>query len=91
MRRIACRFELSHRIMAIRYLRRPPKPVERKTKRGAGKSPPQVLPQERAAMAKDLVYFCVVCGREHVSGGVRESDICSAQSQIDAVIKHTRP
>ena len=93
--------------MAIRYLRRPPKPVERvvtrKIKRefhkpalqpaalAAGDTAPEVLPQERSAMAQALAYFCVACGREHVTGGVREDDICSAESQIDAAMRRSRP
>jgi hypothetical protein len=73
--------------MAIRYLRRPPKPVERKMKRGAGKRPPPML--SRTPVELDAAYFCVMCGCEHASGGA--GDRCTAPSPFDAVTKPARP
>lgn len=80
--------------MAIRYLRRPPKPLSgkggaRTVKRAA--PPLEVTADEQAAMAHSLAYFCVACGREHASAEVREEDVCCAKAQIQAVVRRAQP
>lgn len=74
--------------MAIRYLRRPPKPVGGKSKRAP--APVEITPAEQAAMAKSLAFFCVACGREHTSAEVREGDVCCAESKIKSVIRRAQ-
>lgn len=79
--------------MAIRYLRRPPKPMSGKggTRAVNHAVPPlEVTADEQAAMARSLAYFCVACGREHDSAEVRKEDICCAEAQIKAVVRRTQ-
>lgn len=89
--------------MTTRYLRRPPKPAAlkvaaRKVKRAAVNpahaappaATPEITPNERAVLAESLAYFCVACGREHASGGVRHDDIACAETDIDAVIRRAQ-
>lgn len=86
--------------MAIRYLRRPPKPATCKVavqkSKSAGVKPASadavvILPGEHAALAQALAYFCVACGREHPSGGVRQCDIVRAEGEILSVINRELP
>ena len=89
--------------MVINYLRRPPTPtlrnaVLRKVERAPTKPANaaaavcsvEITLEERAALAQPLAYFCVACGREHASGGVRQGDIVCAEAEIAAVIRGTR-
>jgi hypothetical protein len=73
--------------MAIRYLRRPPKPAAAKA-RAAHRV--EVTPEEQAAMAQSLAYFCAACGREHSSPDVHPDDVCCAEARIKAVIRETQ-
>jgi hypothetical protein len=74
--------------MTIRYLRRPPKPAAAKARAAKQTQPTlDVMPQEQAAMAQSLAYFCAACGREHASPIVSDEDVCCAQSRIEAVIR----
>ena len=86
--------------MAIRYLRRPPKPAKSKAavqkSKSAGIKPLRadavvILPGEYTALAQALAYFCVACGREHPSGGVRQCDIARAEGEILSVINRELP
>ena len=87
----------------IRYLRRPPKPaarkgearkVERAPVNPANAAPAahsiEIEPGERAALAESLAYFCVACGREHASGGIRHDDIACAEAEIAALIRRAQ-
>ena len=77
--------------MAIRYLRRPPKPAGAKARAAKlAAQPLEVTQEERAAMAQSLAYFCAACGREHFSPDVREEDVCCAEAQIKAVIREAQ-
>ena len=89
--------------MALRYLRRPPKPagrkaVARKMKHGLAAaeksavrgSAIEVADDECTKLAHALAYFCVACGREHTSGEIRECDLARAQAEIIDVIRRAQ-
>jgi hypothetical protein len=77
--------------MAIRYLRRPPKPAAAKARASKHPAPTlEVMPEEQKAMAQSLAFFCVACGREHPSPEVRGDDVCCAQAKIEAVIRQAQ-
>lgn len=75
--------------MAIRYLRRPPKPVGGRSKRAApAQSMPKYTlgqPQEMPAAAP---FFCAVCGREHRVGDSEVSDQCRSAMNARAATLH---
>ena len=89
--------------MVMRYLRRPPKPtlrnaalrkVERPPIKPADAAPAvcsvEITSEERAAVAQPLAYFCVACGREHASDGVRQGDVVCAEAEIAALVRRAR-
>ncbi len=92
--------------MAMRYLRRPPKPKPSSRKPGAlqaGRAAAaqdlvgpvaqpmiEVAPDEREKLAQALAYFCVACGREHASSSVRCNDVACAEAEIIAVISRAQ-
>lgn len=80
--------------MAIRYLRRPPKPMAGKGGRRAVNRafpPLEVTADEQAALARSLAYFCVACGREHDTAELSQEDLCCAEAKIKAVVRRIQP
>lgn len=53
-------------------------------------TPVKVTKEERERLAEALAYFCVACGREHVSGSVRHDDLACAEAEITAVIRRAQ-
>lgn len=89
--------------MSVRYLRRAKK--ARAGKKPAvvtkvanalpggntgGAAPIAVTPEEREQLAQALAYFCVACGREHVTGEVRGCDVARAEAEIIAAVAAIR-
>ena len=88
--------------MGVRYLRRPVKPAGEKMaagkrsraaaggRQGGPRAPVVVTEEERERLAEDLAYFCVACGREHASGGVRHDDLACAEAEIITLIRRAQ-
>lgn len=75
--------------MAIRYLRRPPKPAAARARAvNRAVAAHEARPEEQALVAQPLANFCARCGQEHPTPEASGADGCSAESKLQAVDRH---